>query len=188
MTDSWSPDFGTPAVDVPAADETTEQANVEQAETPKKEKPARKPARKPAPVRRRASGSPVDRRVVERVLEKRHDVEDADPDTLKLASQLLGCADDLDALTVAFLSGNLDEKTVTKLDEVRQASEGEASIAVFAMGSAKKGLWDLIGSLGGKTGTLPSSDIKAAVAIVEAAKALDSSAVDGIEAVRDLIG
>ena len=118
------------------------------------------------------------RKTVAKVLE----VQAAEEDLVAVAASILGVNPDNTAeLTVSIITANSrDLQVVTDLKTILDADALEAGVTATALGRARlRAVWKLLAGLGGVTGEMPSSDPKAAIALVRALHAGDSAEIRG---------
>lgn len=151
--------------DPPAtADEDDE--DDEESDAPKKTSPRRNAAK--------------DRALVRKTVAKVLEVQASENDLVNVAASILGVNPDNTAdLTVAIITANSrDLQVVTDLKTILDADALEAGVTATGLGRARlRAVWKLLAGLGGVTGEMPSSDAKAAIALVKALHAGDSTAI-----------
>ncbi|MGW8431302.1 hypothetical protein ACWGJ9_09260 [Curtobacterium citreum] len=150
--------------DPPAAPEEDDEDD--EADTPKKTSPRRNAAK--------------DRALVRKTVAKVLEVQAAERDLVNVAASILGVNPDNTAdLTVAIVTANSrDLQVVTDLKTILDADALEAGVTATGLGRARlRAVWKLLAGLGGVTGEMPSSDAKAAIALVKALHAGDSAAI-----------
>ncbi|WIE80947.1 hypothetical protein [Curtobacterium sp. MCSS17_016] len=147
-----------------AADEDDD--DDDETDTPKKTSPRRNAAK--------------DRALVRKTVAKVLEVQAAEADLVNVAASILGVNPDNTAdLTVAVITANSrDLQVVTDLKTILDADALEAGVTATGLGRARlRAVWKLLAGLGGVTGEMPSSDAKAAIALVKALHAGDSTAI-----------
>jgi hypothetical protein len=151
-------------VDPPAP--TDEDDDEDESDTPKKTSPRRNAAK--------------DRALVRKTVAKVLEVQNAGADLVNVAASILGVNPENTAdLTVAIITANSrDLQVVTDLKTILDADALEAGVTATGLGRARlRAVWKLLAGLGGVTGEMPSSDAKAAIALVKALHAGDSTAI-----------
>ncbi|WIB65551.1 hypothetical protein [Curtobacterium sp. MCBD17_040] len=131
-----------------------------------------------APRRAAARERALVRKAVAKVLE----VQASEPGLVQVAASILGVnAANTADLTVAIITANArDLQVVNDLKTILDADALEAGVTATALGRARlRAVWKLLAGLDGVSGEMPSSDPKAAIALVRALHAGDSAAIRG---------
>lgn len=165
----------------PEAASETSPAAVEQPSAPVAKRAARSPRRsKPAEA--------LDKKVVQRVLDKQAQIAKAESRTRDVAASLLDCVNSDTALVMAILTESFETKLLDRITELRDARTMEAAITAHGYTAAeRKTLWSLLHSLSAAKGALPSDSIKAAVQIVDSIHSMTLDALDELVVVRALL-
>ncbi len=156
---------------------TTDEDDEDESDTPKKTSPRRNAAK--------------DRALVRKTVAKVLEVQAASADLVAVAASILGVnPDNTGDLTVAIVTANSrDLQVVTDLKTILDADALEAGVTATGLGRARlRAVWKLLAGLGGVAGEMPSSDAKAAIALVKALHAGDSAAIRSrVDAAVDLL-
>ena len=135
--------------------------------------------RRPNSARRAAA---KERALVRRTAAKVLEVQSASPDLVAVAASIVGVnVENTVDLTVAIITANArDLQVVGDLKTILDADSLEAGVTATALGRVRlRGVWNLLAGLSGIAGPMPSSDPKAAIAVVRALHAGDSVAIRG---------
>lgn len=136
-----------------------------------------------------STGKPITRAVVRRVLARRTEVADATGEVRDVVSRMLGCADDVDEITLVSLSGDgAVVADIAEVSSVRAMSPMEAGVHVASMKLDRlAAIWSLLVALGRVPVTRPNVPVKAALAAVEAIHGLSDSDVELMSDAAELL-
>lgn len=139
----------------------------------------------------RSKGAGLTRQAAKKVIEKYLELDAATDVQLRLLAAVLGGKPDAAELTATIVSaprtnlGALNELGAIAASATANPFEAVMQAAALSRESSKR-IWAVLTGLDAVTGSLPGKDLAAASRIAEAAGALDPTALEHLDAVRQL--
>lgn len=140
---------------------------------------AEEPAARPKPARRKGADAGRQRALIMRTARKTLEIHQADALTKGLLATVVGTSGSADEIAYAVLSGGAKSiQSAVDALSIIDADVLEAGIHAAALGRARlRSVWRVFAELGVVAGEAPSSDAKAAIALVRALHEGDTGAV-----------